>query len=140
LKKFLSFYFSLYIIFIFSFCFPTDVCAIEGEQRLYISKTGEMWNDYVNMMNIVFPGGKISGLYYHKLYAEYDPDVGGFVIIDKVPSHVSYTKEVGLASFGLCFSEKSAISLQHVYSATVPVAINLLQPIFFENSNSFTAE
>jgi len=104
LKKFLSFYFSLYIIFIFSFCFPTDVCAIEGEQRLYISKTGEMWNDYVNMMNIVFPGGKISGLYYHKLYAEYDPDVGGFVIIDKVPSHVSYTKEVGLASFGLCFS------------------------------------
>jgi hypothetical protein len=63
---------------------PTNVIAIESEDRIYISKTGDLWNDYTNMMNIIFPGEKVSGLYYHKLYAEYDSSVGGFVIQDKV--------------------------------------------------------
>ena len=74
------------------------------QDRIYISKTGELWDNYVNMMNIVFQGGKVNGLYYHKLYAEYDSEKGGFVIKNKVPSHVSYSKEVGSSSFGLCFS------------------------------------
>lgn len=76
----------------------------ELTEKLYISKTGEMWDNYINMMNIVFTGGKISGLYYHKLYAEYESSVGGFVVKEKAASHISYTKEVGNNSFGLCFS------------------------------------
>lgn len=83
---------------------PTNVIAIESEDRIYISKTGDLWNDYTNMMNIIFPGEKVSGLYYHKLYAEYDSSVGGFVIKDKIASHISYTKKVEKAAFGLCFS------------------------------------
>ena len=31
-----------------------------GDDKIYISKTGDLWNDYVNMMNIVFPGGTVS--------------------------------------------------------------------------------
>lgn len=102
MKK-LSFIFAAFIA-LFSVFVPTKAIALEDEPRLYISKTGEMWDDYVNMMNIIFPGGKISGLYYHKLYAKYDSNVGGFVIVDKVASHISYSKKVEEASFGLCFS------------------------------------
>ncbi len=76
----------------------------DGNDKIYISKTGDLWNDYINMMNIVFSGGTISGLYYHKLYAEYNSSVGGFVVVEKVASHCSYTKKVGQNAIGLCFS------------------------------------
>lgn len=92
----------LLIINLFNSCL--NVIGDEGIDRLYLSKTGNLWDDYVNMMNIVFPGDTISGLYYHKIYAKYDSDVGGFVILDKIPSHISYTKKVEKTAFGLCFS------------------------------------
>ncbi len=93
------------IILIINFTvIPTNTVALESEDRIYLSKSGDMWNDYVNMMNIVFPGEKISGLYYHKIYAKYNAEIGGFVVIDKKASHISYTKNVGETSFGLCFS------------------------------------
>lgn len=102
-KIILSLFVVLFVVVNFVFI-PVEANSAEGEDRIYISKTGDMWDDYVNMMNIVFPGGKISGLYYHKLYAEYDSSVGGFVIVDKAASHISYSKPVGSSSFGLCFS------------------------------------
>ena len=102
-KNIFGLFFILSII-VNSVFIPIEVSSLEEENRIYISKTGEMWDDYVNMMNIVFPGEKISGLYYHKLYAEYNASVGGFIVMEKVASHISYSKSVGLSSFGLCFS------------------------------------
>ncbi len=98
---------SVFLICVFLLVFTSsgvEVTAVESEYILKVSKTGEMWDNYVNMMNIVFPGGTVSGLYYHKLYAKYDDQKGGFVVIDKVASHCSYTQKVEEACFGLCFS------------------------------------
>lgn len=104
MKKIILSLFVILFVVVNIFFIPIQVSSLEEENIIYISKTGDMWDDYVNMMNIVFPGGKISGLYYHKLYAEYNADVGGYVVVDKVASHISYSKSVGLSSFGLCFS------------------------------------
>ena len=78
---------------------------------MYVSKLNSIWvKPYDNCMILITPGSTVTGLYYHKLYAVYDEERGGYVVKKKVPAHIAYTQPVGAKSFGICFNYTTIVS------------------------------
>ncbi len=86
---------------------PTD-------DRLYIAKTGGLWEDVYdsdgierckdsNAVHLAFPGTYVGGLYYYKIMAIYNADVNGYVINIAAASHRSYDATVPSNGIGLIF-------------------------------------
>ncbi len=81
-----------------------DIPSEGGTDKLYIARSGNIWDEHSNCTNIVFPGGTVTGMYFYKIYAEYSPVVNGYVVMNVSPSHCSLSKYVGTNAIGIIFS------------------------------------
>ncbi len=61
-----------------------------------VDKFNNIWVEPTsNVVIVVTPGNSMAGLYYNKIYAEYDSAKGCYVIMDKVWNHRAMTTETG---------------------------------------------
>ncbi|MBR6593567.1 MAG: hypothetical protein IKK83_00075 [Clostridia bacterium] len=115
MKRFLAFFLVLAMAFTMSTAFSVSAAPrvyVSGEADvvehigdLTLTKVNGIWaNPTSNNMILITPGQSISGLYYEKLYAKYNEELGCYEVVEKVANHRAYTQAVEKGYIGLCFN------------------------------------